>query len=284
MIKSLNFCIGAIMFSIIPLLIIDIAHHSVDWTKNVHDEVINLAYHSDVFSSDEKKNILDDIFKDNRNLGLQLILKSVLGVVLLGGSIYLMRRYSKERKEHLIKPSLYIAAATIFMLSIKVLVMPRMIFNPNIDIISYDPEKETFESFYNKNFNGKVVYVDFWGTYCGPCLKEFKHYTPKLKQRYSSKKDLAFLYICGGDEMRHKYMWREQIKNYNVEGKHIFLNMKEYSKLYNRLTGDNKDYVMVPWYIMLDSKGKVAIESAAHPGDKSRLYEQIDNALLAVNK
>jgi thiol-disulfide isomerase/thioredoxin len=284
MIKSRNFWIGALSLAVIPILIIDIGQHTVDWTKDVHNEIINLAYHQEIFSADEKKSLVESIFDQNQTLGLQLVLKSILCVLLLGGAIYFIRRYRKERKENILKPSLFIIATVFFFLSIKVFVMPRMIFNSDIHVLSYKPEKETFESFYNKNFKGKVVYVDFWGVYCGPCLEEFKHFTPKIKQHYSSKKDVEFLYICGGDEIRHSYMWREQIKKYKVEGKHIFLNIKEYVKLYNMLAAENNEYVTMPRYMIIDGKGNVTVKDAARPSEKSKLLAQINKSLIATNK
>lgn|GEM_PF-718304 len=284
MIKSRNFWMGTLSIAVIPTLLIDIAHHTVDWTKDVHNEIINLAYHQEIFSADEKKSLVESIFDQNQSLGLQLILKSILCVVLLGGAIYFIRRYRKERKENMLKPSLFIIATVFFFLSIKVFVMPRMIFNSDIHVLRYKPEKETFESFYNKNFKGKVVYVDFWGVYCGPCVEEFKHFTPKLKQHYSANKGVEFLYICGGDEMRHEYMWREQIKKYKLEGNHIFLNNEAYSKLYNQLTGNNNDYTLIPWYVITDKAGKVTNRNAPRPSDKDKLFTLIDRNLIATNK
>jgi thiol-disulfide isomerase/thioredoxin len=284
MIKSRNFWIGALSLAVIPVLLIDIGQHTVDWTKDVHNEILSLVYHQEIFNAAEKQNLVESIFDQNRSLGLQLILKSILCVVLLGGAIYFIRRYKKERKENMLKPSLFIIATVFFFLSIKVYVMPRMIFNPDIHVISYEPEKETFESFYKKNFKGKIVYIDFWGVYCGPCLEEFKHFTPKLKQRYSANKGVEFLYICGGDEMRHEYMWREQIKKYKVEGKHVFLNIKEYVKLYNRLAAEHNEYVNIPRYVIIDGKGNVTVKDAARPSEKSKLFAQIDKSLIATNK
>lgn len=270
--------------AVIPLLLIDIAHHSVDWTKEVHDEISILIYQSNIFTNAEKSQLLQEVYDKNLSYGLQYVLKAVFAVVLLITCIYHLRRYFKASKDSRLKPSLYIAVLFFSFLAVKVFVMPRLFFNPKINLMSFDPPKETFKSFYDKNFKGKVVYIDFWGTTCGPCLYEFKHFNKKLKQHYSGNKKIDFLYICGGNEMRHKYMWREQIKKFNVEGNHIFLNDEEYTKLYNQLAADNKEYFGIPWYGIIDSNGNVSVKNAARPSDKSKLYAQLDSNLVAASK
>ena len=281
MIRSRNFWLGTISLAIIPLLLIDIAQHTVDWTKDVHNEILSLVYHQEVFNAAEKATMLGDIFDQNRSLGLQLILKSVFAVVLLGASICFFRRYSKERRDYWLKPSLLSMVLVVLFLMVKVFVIPRINFDPDVNVITYQPQKETFRDFYAKSFKGKVVYVDFWGVYCGPCLEEFKHFTPQLKKRYAANKKVDFLYICGGNEVRHKYMWREQIKKYNVKGNHIFLDDEQYVKLYNELTGNKTDYALMPWYLIIDGEGNVKVRNAARPSEKVKLYSQIESNKLA---
>ena len=118
MIRSRNFWLGTLSLAIIPLLLIDIAQHTVDWTKDVHNEILSLVYHQEVFNAAERVSMLDNIFDQNRSLGLQLILKSVLGLVLLCASIYFFRRYGKERKDYWLKPSLLGMAAVVLFLMI----------------------------------------------------------------------------------------------------------------------------------------------------------------------
>ena len=44
---------------------------------------------------------------------------------------------------------------------------------------------------------GKVVYLDFWGTWCGPCMREMPA-SVELKQKFEGR-DVAFVFISVGD-------------------------------------------------------------------------------------
>ncbi|MFD2146044.1 TlpA family protein disulfide reductase [Mucilaginibacter antarcticus] len=45
------------------------------------------------------------------------------------------------------------------------------------------------------DFKGRVVYIDFWGVYCGPCIGAIKESVPALHQKYKGKQ-VVFINIC----------------------------------------------------------------------------------------
>src|SRR5690606_9066962 len=43
-------------------------------------------------------------------------------------------------------------------------------------------------------YNGKVIYMDFWGTWCGPCRTQMP-YVSELKKELEDK-DVIFMYLA----------------------------------------------------------------------------------------
>lgn len=64
------------------------------------------------------------------------------------------------------------------------------------------------------DFKGKVVYIDFWGVGCGPCIYDIKNNVPKLHEKYKDK-NVVFINICVDSEEKG---WKESLKKSNLQG------------------------------------------------------------------
>ncbi|MFD2145044.1 hypothetical protein [Mucilaginibacter antarcticus] len=90
MIRSVSFWLAALLLAAIPLLVMDIPKHYIDWTREVHDEMIVTVHNQYNLSKAEKGDILDNILDANKTLMASMYLKSFGGVILLCLSIFFL--------------------------------------------------------------------------------------------------------------------------------------------------------------------------------------------------
>lgn len=251
----------------------DIAQHYLDWQKEVREELISVVQNVYSFDKQQKATILDKVFERNQTLTFLIYIKSFIIITLLPLSFYFFRIYKQQQRPNFFKPLLSTITLISCFILIKIFLVNGVITNNNIQILTLSSETSSFQTLYNENFKGKVVYVDFWGTTCGPCLQEFRDFTKPLKDKYKLRSDISYLYVAQGNE----YMWHEQIKKYDVTGAHLFVNLNQYEDLYKQSTNDS--IVLMPHYLIIDKRGNIVERNAKQPSDRDSLYAQLDKYL-----
>lgn len=106
------------------------------------------------------------------------------------------------------------------------------------------------------DFKGKHVYIDFWATWCVPCLQEMK-LMPELKKKYG--KDIEFISISIDDDEKKMQKFLEKHKEYDWTFLH-FGKQRDVKNDYNVFS--------VPAYYLLDTDGIVIQSPAYRPSDK----------------
>ena len=133
-------------------------------------------------------------------------------------------------------------------------------FSENIMFVENFENINTLEELIEP-MKGKMIYIDVWATWCGPCKEEFK-YSEALKQ-ILIEKDIQMLYISI-DRESDDAQWKKLIKYYNLEGKHIRVNENLSTELYYKYD-EKSGTIFIPWYILIDEEGNILQKHAKNP-------------------
>ena len=109
------------------------------------------------------------------------------------------------------------------------------------------------------DLKGKIVYLDFWGVNCGPCIRDIKDFVPGLHKKYKGK-DILFVNICvcGG---KTEPGWKHTIGELGLEGVNLLAPgwaINQVCKSYN--------VIGIPHYVLIDQQGRIVSANAQDPG------------------
>lgn len=133
----------------------------------------------------------------------------------------------------------------------------------------------------------KVVYVDIWGTHCGPCIKEFAN-LHELKTRLKTD-SVVFLYLCNPYKLKwdkkNAKLWKELILEHDLAGINILMSAECYMDgFYEKYKDKFSPQTMyaIPRYFLVNKDGEIVNFSAPRPSSKEELYSAMQ-ALLEEN-
>lgn len=94
---------------------------------------------------------------------------------------------------------------------------------------------------------GKVIYMDIWATWCGPCIAEF----PKSKKLMNSlsSEDVEFVYICIDSK---EELWKPVLDKFELGGQHYFLSSEQSNSLKKAFGVQG-----IPYYVLMDKNGTI---------------------------
>ena len=118
-------------------------------------------------------------------------------------------------------------------------------------------------------YKGRIVYLDIWGTWCGPCKATLKE-SHKLKEALKDY-DIVYLYLANHSP---EDSWKNVIKEYNLTGENC---------VHYNLSEDQQNaieyYLQVnayPTYKLIDRQGNIHNIDWLRANDTKHLKETID--------
>ena len=108
-----------------------------------------------------------------------------------------------------------------------------------------------------ESLKGKLVYVDVWATWCGPCKAQIP-FLKQLEEKYREE-DIAFVSLSI-DQLKNISQWKDMIVDKKLEGIQIIADKAWRSKFVT-------DYVIegIPRFILIDKDGNLMDPMAPRP-------------------
>ena len=99
----------------------------------------------------------------------------------------------------------------------------------------------------------KVIYLDCWATWCGPCLEEMPN--SKILMEKMGDKDVAFVFLCLDSEEK---AWKATLAKLQLPGQHYLLTRKQSSDIQKTF-----EIGAIPYYALINKEGTI-LEKGSH--------------------
>jgi len=139
----------------------------------------------------------------------------------------------------------------------------------DLNLLTEAGTKTTFKEVLEKN-KGKLVYVDFWASWCAPCRRCMPA-SHKLREEFRGK-DVVFVYLAFKDKLR---LWKNAVEQLDLKGYNnsYFIDNSKSSKLI-----DDLKVRLIPRFLIYGKNGEILYKNAARPATKE--IRDILNKLL----
>lgn len=142
----------------------------------------------------------------------------------------------------------------------------------NADLYNYSKQVDQDWKAFLSSSKGSIVYLDFWASWCGPCIQELP-FSAKLKEAYKNR-PVHFTYFSIDDKRAN---WKNAVVKYGLqwETNNFLLGAGTQS-----VVASHYKVVEIHRYLIFDRDGKLIYSNAPRPSD-AKLKDILDKLLLA---
>src|SRR5690606_9907976 len=132
-----------------------------------------------------------------------------------------------------------------------------------------------------KDYKGKTVVLDFWATWCGPCIASFPG-MQKAVNKYEKNDKVAFLFIDTWEDETNR---EQKVKDFIAKNNYSFHVLYDTPKLENP---DEYDVVSrykvdgIPTKFVIDKSGNIRFKSVGFAGSTDGLVDELEAMIELV--
>ncbi|MCH6199862.1 TlpA family protein disulfide reductase [Aquiflexum sp. LQ15W] len=115
------------------------------------------------------------------------------------------------------------------------------------------------------DYKDKIIYLDLWASWCGPCINTFRTKTPFFEKKLEGNPEVILMYISIDEQPEP---WKNYLSKNKMGGVHLFAGKGFEAEImkYFKVWG-------IPRYLIIGKDNKIIDVNAPRPGDEA--YEAL---------